>query len=58
MMTAEERTDQGLPEVHLTDGPKCGKLVAKEGDRDLLCDLPAGHPEMTPCSAPLEQPSS
>jgi hypothetical protein len=58
MMTAEERTDQALPEVHLTDGPKCGKLVAKEGDRDLLCDLPAGHPETTPCSAPLEQSSS
>ena len=57
-MTAEERTDQGLPEVQLTDGPKCGKLVAKEGERDLLCDLPAGHPETTPCSAPLDQGSS
>ena len=54
-MTAEERTDQGLPEVQLDEGPKCGKFVAKDGDEDVLCDLPAGHPETTPCSAPLDR---
>ena len=36
------------------DGPACGKFVAKDGDRDVLCDLPAGHPDSLPCSAPLD----
>lgn len=51
-MSIEERTDQDLPELHLSDeGPRCGKLVAKDGDQDLHCDLPEGHSE--PCSAPV-----
>ena len=54
-MTAEERTDHELPQVRLDDGPRCGKFVAKDGDQDVLCDLPQGHPETTPCSASLER---
>jgi hypothetical protein len=54
-MTADERTDQELPHVELDDGPRCGKFVAKDGDQDLLCDLPQGHPETTPCSAAVER---
>jgi hypothetical protein len=54
-MTAEERTDQELPHVQLDEGPRCGKFVARDGDQDVLCDLPEGHPETTPCSASLER---
>jgi hypothetical protein len=33
--------------------PHCAQLVYTEGDRDVLCDLPAGHAATTPCSAPV-----
>ena len=57
-MSADERTDQELPEVHLSqDGPRCGKFVGKDGDRDLLCDLPEGHAEAA-CSASINQHTS
>ena len=53
-MTTEQRPVGGTPEVELAgDGPRCGKLVAQEDDHELLCDLPAGHPDSTPCSASL-----
>ena len=38
--------------------PQCGKLVYTENDREVLCDLPAGHPATTPCSAPLHPRAS
>ena len=51
-MSIEERTNEELPELHVShEGPRCGKFVAKDGDRDLYCDLPANHE--TPCSAPV-----
>jgi hypothetical protein len=52
-MSIEERSDAELPELHLSkEGPRCGKFVGKDGDRDLYCDLPEGHAE-TACSAPV-----
>ena len=55
-MTSEQRPAEDTPEVQLAgDGPQCGKFVAKDGDQDMLCDLPAGHPDTTPCSASLER---
>jgi hypothetical protein len=55
-MTTEERHEEGTPEVQLAgDGPQCGKFVAKDGDREMVCDLPADHPDTTPCSASLER---
>ena len=53
-MTTDQRQDENLPHVDLTgDGPRCGKLVAKDGDHDMLCDLPEGHSDSSPCSASL-----
>ena len=52
-MSIEERPDEDLPELPLSkEGPRCGKFVGKDGDRDLYCDLPEGHAE-TACSAPV-----
>jgi len=53
-MTTDQRQDEHLPHVDLTgDGPRCGKFVARDGGQDLLCDLPEGHSDSTPCSASL-----
>lgn len=53
-MTTDQRQGENLPHVNLTDdGPRCGKFVAREGDQDLLCELPEGHSDSTPCSASL-----
>lgn len=55
-MTTEERPSGETPEVQLAgDGPQCGKLVVKDGDKEMFCDLPEGHPDTTPCSASLER---
>ena len=55
-MTSEQSPTESLPELNRDpDAPQCGKLVAMDGDRELLCDLPAGHPDSTPCSAPVER---
>jgi hypothetical protein len=35
-------------------GERCGKFVAKDGERDLYYTLPKGHPETLPCSAPID----
>jgi hypothetical protein len=56
MMTTEERQAEEVPAAQLEgDGPQCGKFVATEDGHDLVCDLPAGHPESTPCSASLDR---
>lgn len=53
MTTAESANDM-LPEIELAgDGPACGKFVFRDGDTEMFCDLPEGHPESTPCSAPV-----
>jgi hypothetical protein len=53
-MSIEERPDHDLPELHLSkEGPRCGKFVGKDGDRDLYCDLQEGHAEPA-CSARVE----
>ena len=54
-MSIEERSDQELPELHISEdeGPRCGKFVGKDGDQDLYCDLPQGHPQAS-CSAPVD----
>jgi len=55
MMAAEAGSSEEAPRVEVAgDGPACGKFVAKDGDRDLYCDLPAGHPDTVPCSARVE----
>jgi hypothetical protein len=55
-MTTEERQGEETPEVQLAgEGPQCGKFVAKDGDQEMFCDLPEGHPDTTPCSASLRR---
>jgi hypothetical protein len=55
-MTSDERQGDEPPEIQLAgDGPPCGKFVARDGDQELYCDLPQGHPDTTPCSASLQR---
>ncbi len=54
-MTTQQGEREDLPEVHLDqDAPKCGKFVCKDGEQDVLCDLPEGHGDSVPCSASLD----
>jgi hypothetical protein len=55
-MEAENQDTPPTVRVAGENEPRCGKLVYREGDRDVLCDLPADHPETIPCSAPLGPP--
>lgn len=60
MSSGAEFGNDELPAVRVADEDEeqCGKWVAKDGERDLMCDLPKGHLESTPCSAPVSRSTS
>jgi hypothetical protein len=52
MSEEAEKERPRLSNIH--DGSeRCGKFIAKDGGRNLYCDLPKGHPDTLPFSAPI-----
>lgn len=51
-MEASDRGEETPGARSVCDRPRCGKAVGQDGDRVVLCELPAGHEVATACRVP------